>query len=136
MFDIWIPSILGLGGLTFTLLQHANDLRDFDLIQELPAHLAKIQSLARQVADKVDDVHDDVKIKKILAKTQNTRLSFTYDNTTHDISPDFRTYLKIDVPSQLVSVSSFGYRNSTHGRRSCTCAHWHDRTVSSSLLTY
>ena len=42
-------------------LQLANNLRDSDLIQELRAHLARIQSLTQQVADNFDDVHNDVK---------------------------------------------------------------------------
>ena len=44
-----------------------------DLIQKLHAHLAKIQSLTQQVANKVDDVHDDVKdIKQISVKTRRS----------------------------------------------------------------
>ena len=66
--------IHGLGRLTSPSLQLANDLRDSDLLQELHARLgclAKIQNLTQQVADKVDDIQEDVKnITQILAKSQ------------------------------------------------------------------
>jgi hypothetical protein len=59
--------------LTSPFLQLANDLRDSDLLQELHARLSKIQNLTQHVANKVDDVHEDVKnIKQILAKTQRS----------------------------------------------------------------
>ena len=59
--------------MTSSFPQLANDLRDSDLLQELHARLAKIQNLTQQVANKVDDVHEDVKdIKQILAKTQQS----------------------------------------------------------------
>ena len=61
------------GQLTTPFLQLANDLRDSDLLQELHARLAKIQSLSQQVANKIDDVHEDVKdIKQILAKSRRS----------------------------------------------------------------
>ena len=59
--------------MTSTFLRFANDLRDSDFLQELHTRLAKIQNLTQQVANKVDNVHEDVKnIKHILAKTRRS----------------------------------------------------------------
>ena len=59
--------------LDISFLQFANDLRYSDILQELHARLAKIQNLTQQLANKVDDMHEDVKdLKEILVKTQRS----------------------------------------------------------------
>ena len=83
MSDIWSSWF---GRLTSSFLQLANDLRDFDLLQELHARLAKIQNLTQQVANKVDDVHEDVKdIKQILAKTQRSAILCSSDTVVQQM---------------------------------------------------
>jgi hypothetical protein len=67
----------GLECLTSPFPQLSNDLRNFDILQELHAHLAKIENLIQQVANKVHDVHEDVKnVKHILAKARESDIVF------------------------------------------------------------
>ena len=54
--------------------QLSNDLRDFDLLQELHARLAKIENLTQQVANKVHGVHEDVKNMKYIITRRSTTL--------------------------------------------------------------
>ena len=54
MFMVWA------GSFTRLFLQLANDLRDTDLLQLLHTRLSKNQNLTQHVANKVDDVHEDV----------------------------------------------------------------------------
>ena len=72
--------------MTTPFLQLANDLRDSDLLRELHARLAKIQNLTQQVADKVDDVHEDVKnIKEILTETRRSATQRSSDTIVQQI---------------------------------------------------
>ena len=78
MFMFWV--------LDMTLFQLASDLRDTGLLQLLHARLSTNQNLTQHVANKVDDVHEDVQhvanrvvdmhedVKHILAKTQRSAM--------------------------------------------------------------
>jgi len=64
----------------------ANDLRDSDLLQKLHARLEKIQNLTQHVANKVDDVHEDVKdMKQILVETLQSAALRSSDTVVQQI---------------------------------------------------
>ena len=64
-------------------VQLASDLRDTGLLQLLHARLSENQNLTQHVADKVVDMHDDV--KQILAKTQRSATLHSSDTVVQQM---------------------------------------------------